>query len=139
MDNLKGKNGHHPRPRVLLIEDDSIMLLVLRTLLEKIGYTVDTATNATEALIKASRGYSLIFSDVGLPGLSGIEIAKIFRAHEKKGSHTPILGITAFSLEDIRDECLEAGMDSVYGKPLNEAKLIEITAQYDSAAGEVSD
>ncbi|HEX4046009.1 MAG TPA: response regulator [Gammaproteobacteria bacterium] len=130
MSNVKNKH----KPRILLIEDDEVIQFVIQRLLENIGYAVDVATTGVEALIKASKGYSLIFSDIGLPNISGIDVAKIIRAHEKKGSYTPIIGLTVFPLETIQDECISAGMDCVYSKPINEATLAEIITIYDKAS-----
>ncbi|HEX4044623.1 MAG TPA: response regulator [Gammaproteobacteria bacterium] len=122
------------KPRILLVEDELVVQKIHRELLEKIGYAVDTASTGAEALEKSSRGYNLIFMDLGLPDIGGVQVAKIIRAHEKNGNRVPIIGLTAFPIEEVQSACINAGMDCVYNKPISPEKLAEIITEYDKSS-----
>jgi CheY-like chemotaxis protein len=103
-------------------------------LLEKIGYEVDIASNGAEALQKSGRGYNLIFADVGLPDINGIQVIKTIRENEKNNKRTPIIVLTTYQDEKTKNACLAAGADCVHMKPIGEEKLAEIIIEYDAAS-----
>ncbi|MFH0926093.1 MAG: response regulator [bacterium] len=77
--------------------------------------------------------YDLILMDVQMPGISGLEATKIIREQEKtKGTHTPIIGLTAHATQKIRDDCFQAGMDDYLSKPLRADQLYETVDRYSS-------
>lgn len=113
---------------LLLIEDNVIALRVLELLAQKLGVHYVTATNGQEALkIAQQQHFDLIITDIGLPGMSGIELTKALRIFEleQKGSSTPIVGLTAHVTEEIRQQCINAGMQQVFAKPITEDKLLQ--------------
>ncbi|HEX4044230.1 MAG TPA: response regulator [Gammaproteobacteria bacterium] len=136
MNTAKKIDVYPVKPRILLIEDELMVQKIHRILLEQIGYEVDTASNGAEALQKLSKKskYSLIFADVGLPDISGIQIIKAIRENEKNGEHVPIIVLTAYQDDVIKAQCLDAGADCVRGKPISEENLAEIITQYDQAS-----
>lgn len=113
--------------RVLLVEDDAMIQRVHKPMLERLGCNVDLAANASEAYAMYEQGYDLIFMDVGLPEVSGIEITQHIRQQEILNSkHTPIIGLTGYGHPEDRDNCLNAGMDEVAIKPVRPDELKEI-------------
>lgn len=117
--------------RVLLVEDEPIVMAVHRKILTDIGYTLDTATDGEQALELATTGigYDIIFMDIGLPNKSGTEIAAEIRQHEGDRKHTYIIALTGYSLEEVNDTCKEAGMDAVLQKPIDAEALQKIVQQ----------
>ena len=110
--------------KILLVEDDELIQRVHKTLLEKLGCTVSVAANAQQALSLYENGYDLIFMDVGLPEISGLEITqKIRQLEAAQNKHIPIIGLTGYAHLEDKQNCLKVGMDDVVIKP---AKLIEL-------------
>ncbi|MDQ8038944.1 MAG: response regulator [Rickettsiella sp.] len=104
---------------ILLIEDNEIIRLVYKSMLEKIaGCSVDSASSAQMALEYYMQSqYDLIFMDICLPDSDGVVITQIIRQQETKGERIPIIAVTA--CDDVKDKekFLEAGIDEVLIKP----------------------
>lgn len=98
--------------RILAVEDSPICQMGIKALLETIQCQYEIVADGETAVALASQ-YDLILMDIGLPGISGIEAARLIR---KQGIATPIIALTAHG-EDKR-ECLDAGMNGFIGKPL---------------------
>lgn len=100
--------------QVLLVEDDEISAQAARTMLERLGCRVDTASTGGEAIeLFRNETYDLILMDWQMPQMDGLETtARIRRLPQ--GRLTPIVGTTA-SMS--RLECLAAGMNDVMPKP----------------------
>lgn len=119
------------QPQVLLVEDEPIVQKVHKRILEKLGCKVDLAINADQALEKARNDYDLIFMDVGLPGdKSGIDVVSEIRANELGRKDIPIVVLTGYTDEVIKDKCLAAKANEVYTKPIHMEKLNKILEQY---------
>lgn len=107
--------------RILLIEDDEVLLELLLRALTSQHYGVDTATEGQTGWDYAqSTSYDLILMDVGLPKLDGIALCQRLRA---EGCSTPILLITARDASSDRIRGLDAGADDYLTKPLDLAEL----------------
>jgi signal transduction histidine kinase/CheY-like chemotaxis protein len=111
-----------PRPpRILVVDDVAVNIRLLLGILQRLGLPADSATNGLEALhkIEAAR-YDLVFMDVLMPELDGIEAARRLRTLE--GAHTwPrawVIALTADALVENRRRCEEAGMDDFVTKPI---------------------
>lgn len=120
--NIKNNN----QPRILLVEDEVIVQVVHRTMLEKMGCNVVIAACGKEAIEKYSQGnFDLIFMDIGLPDMRGTEAAAKIRKYESN-VHIPIIAITAYIAEEIDEECMKAGIDKIYNKPIQATVLKQI-------------
>ena len=112
---------------VLLVEDEATNQLLMKSILDRIDLVPDIAATAEEALSALStKSYDLVIMDVQLPGLSGIDATKQIRLKEKASrSHTLIIALTASEDPDMRKQCLDAGMDGYFAKPIKKQKFLD--------------
>ena len=114
---------------ILLVEDNILNQKVVSFNLKKYDYTVTAVQNGTEALDAVnSEIYDLILMDLMLPGMNGYEITQEIRKYEKeKGveNEVPIIAITANTLDNDREKCLEIGMNEYLSKPFTAEQLID--------------
>jgi PAS domain S-box-containing protein len=115
---------------VLVAEDNALVLYVVKNILSNLGYKVITVTKGKAAL-KALQTQSFVWAllDIGLPDLTGTEVAKRYRqweqAHNK--SRLPLFVLTAHAVEEVKEKCDEIGIDHVFHKPFTgqDAQTIE--------------
>jgi PAS domain S-box-containing protein len=114
--------------RLLLVEDNSINQKLAVVLLQKSGYSVETADTGIQALRKVQTNqYSAILMDVQMPEMDGLEATHQIRKMEKNtGQHLPVIAMTAHAMEGDRERCLEAGMDDYVTKPLDRKVLLNV-------------
>lgn len=108
--------------RILLCEDDHLIGTMVRLNLQQDGYEVDwrkTGEAAVEALGGAR--FDVILLDIGLPGLSGIDVARTVR---RQGVGTPILMLTARDDTESKVQALDSGADDYLSKPFDMAELL---------------
>lgn len=104
-------------PRVLIADDNPVMLLVLRQSLQRAGYAVEEASSGTEAVdMAAHHAYDAIVLDVRMPGLDGFEATHAIR-EELPGHDVPIILMSAKRDNAALDEGLDAGADDFLQKP----------------------
>jgi signal transduction histidine kinase len=114
----------HDRGRVLLVEDHEPNVLVAKSFLEMFGYEVDLAENGATAVEKASRNpYRIILMDIQMPEMDGFEATRIIRDSGVSNADTPIIGMTAHALDNVREKCLAAGINEYISKPFVPAEL----------------
>lgn len=120
-------------PHALLVEDNKIALLMLENLVTQAGYRFSSATDGEIALALAkTHTFDFVITDLGLPKLSGIEFTRALRAlgpHYTNQS-IPVFGLTAHADVKIKAECLEAGMNKAFTKPMTPAMLESIKINY---------
>ncbi len=119
------------RLRVLVAEDNAVNARVVRHFLEKVGSHVTVAETGQAALDQALSGdFHLIFLDVQMPELTGIEVCSAIRAHERvSGGHRPIVMLTAQAMKGDREECMAAGADDYVTKPVTRRTLFSAIAR----------
>jgi PAS domain S-box-containing protein len=104
--------------RVLIVEDNVVNQRVLQQMLEQLGHTPDVAPNGVEAVAAAQRtDYDLIFMDLQMPELNGLDATRKIRALDRPQSPT-IVALTASAFPDTREQCRAAGMDDYLAKPV---------------------
>ncbi len=113
---------------ILLVEDQLIAAKVTVDMLTRLGYQIDVAVDGREALQKAkANNYDLIFMDVGLPIINGLDVTRELRIWEKAlNKHIPIIALTAHMDVENKQECIESGMDAVLSKPMLKETAIDI-------------
>jgi signal transduction histidine kinase/DNA-binding response OmpR family regulator len=120
--------------RILLAEDNEINQQVARELLEQGGAQVDIAGNGEEAVEAVKRNaYDLVFLDIQMPVLDGLEAARRIRATEK-GKALPLIAMTAHAMRGDRAKSLQAGMDDHITKPIDPEELYEKVKAYSRKA-----
>ena len=125
---------------LLLAEDNELNAEIAVTLLEEQGAKITAVTNGKEALEAiqnaAPRTYNAILMDVMMPEMNGLEATRCIRAFEGKGPDegTPIIAMTANVFADDVKACLDAGMNSHVGKPLDMKILMAEILKYANRA-----
>lgn len=114
--------------KILLVEDDETIVQVISQLLAAHGHHVCSAKNALEALAQtAQHSFGIIFCDVDLPGMSGLELARLWRS---QGLQAPIIALTARTQADVEALCLDAGMSAFLRKPVSGRQLQQAVAMH---------
>jgi CheY-like chemotaxis protein/HPt (histidine-containing phosphotransfer) domain-containing protein len=111
--------------RLLVVEDNATNLLVANSVLAKFGITPDVAGNGLEALEAIKRTpYDVVFMDVHMPEMDGLEATRAIRALPPPVSTVPIIALTANAFGGDIDNCRKAGMNGHIGKPFRREELI---------------
>jgi PAS domain S-box-containing protein len=118
-----GRNADgKPLVRVLLAEDNPVNQLVATKMLESLDCRVDVAADGTEVIQMSGRfPYDLIFMDVQMPHVDGLEATRRIRLRD--GHSVRIVAMTANAMQGDREKCLEAGMDDYVSKPITPDSL----------------
>jgi PAS domain S-box-containing protein len=115
--------------KVLLIEDDTLARRTGTFFLESAGLNVLAVADGEEAVrVAKSQPFDLIITDIGLPGIDGNEFTLLFRHWEDKlcKKPIPIVGLSAHSSAEAKEEALSVGMNDLLEKPINDQKIIDI-------------
>jgi signal transduction histidine kinase/CheY-like chemotaxis protein/ligand-binding sensor domain-containing protein len=113
--------------RILVAEDNPINQDVANGMLNTLGYTIQIAHNGREALDIALQGQiDLIFMDVQMPVMDGIEATRQIIQQMPKDRRPLIVAMTANAMESDRQRCLEAGMDTFISKPFLMNELVRM-------------
>jgi CheY-like chemotaxis protein len=117
--------------RILLAEDNAVNQMVMQRMLGKRGHAVTLAPTglaAVEAL--RTQTFDLVFMDVQMPEMDGLDATREIRRTEASGTRMPIIALTAHAMTGDRDRCLEAGMDGYLTKPIQTKALDETLQHY---------
>ncbi|MFN3522792.1 MAG: response regulator [Phenylobacterium sp.] len=115
--------------RVLVVDDHPINREVAHLMLASAGFevtTVDSAAAAIEAV--RSDGYDLVFMDIHMPGMDGVQACREIRAI-RGSEHLPIIAMTAAAMPEDVERCLAAGMDDHLAKPIRQEEMIDKAVQ----------
>ncbi|KRG37763.1 histidine kinase [Stenotrophomonas panacihumi] len=120
-------------PRILLVEDNPVNLIVAQKMLATLGYEAEVATHGEAALdsLRQHR-HDLVFMDCQMPVLDGYEATRRWRALEAEAGapRLPIVAMTANAMAGDRERCLEAGMDDYLPKPVSREQLESCLARW---------
>jgi DNA-binding response OmpR family regulator len=108
-------------PRILVVDDEPKIVRLVADYLDAAGFTVATAGNGDEALMRArTQAPDLVVLDLGLPGLDGLDVTRTLR----RNGEVPIIMLTARSDETDRIIGLELGADDYVTKPFSPRELV---------------
>jgi CheY-like chemotaxis protein len=122
------------KPQVLVIDDDAVVGRSFDRVLSKKGYEVSTALNGEEALKDIeSTDYDVVFTDIKMPGMDGIEVAERIKA---KCPWTPVVVITGYGTEENEARASVLGVSGFVHKPLTPEIIENITLKALQEPGE---
>ncbi len=113
-----------PDVRVLVAEDNDINQQLMQDIAATLGMDIDIACDGEQAIkavrqaARAKNGYAILFMDLRMPGIGGLEAARRLRDMGYSADELPIVALTANAYQDDIDACLQAGMQGHLAKPL---------------------
>lgn len=112
---------------ILVVEDNNVNREVLSDMIKGLGHSVSRATNGVEAIDCANiQSFDIIFMDINMPVMDGIETTHRIRADSKLNSKACIVGLTAHGSDEFGEEAQQAGMDNFFTKPIRLEALRKI-------------
>ena len=118
-------------PRVLAVDDNDANLKLVMTLLEDCQLDAEGASSGFEALSKArQKPFDLVFMDLQMPGMDGVETTARLREMDTGNHRTPIIALTAHALSDEQERLTKQGFDGYMPKPISSGQLNDIIHEY---------
>ena len=118
------------KKRILVVDDELDLLMVIKLRLEASGYDVTTATDGLEGLNAARRDKpDLIVLDIMLPKMNGYKVARFLKFDEEY-KKIPIVMLTALAGEEDRSTGMETGADVYLTKPFDTQKLLDAVEKF---------
>ena len=113
-------------PRVLVAEDSPVNQIVAVAALERCGCRVELVSDGRQALEALStQHYDAVLMDCQMSEMDGYQATTELRRRENGDHHTPVIAMTAHSMDGDREKCLDAGMDDYISKPMRREQLID--------------
>lgn len=139
---LKENRGLNPQlksasKRILFAEDEPLIREMIALMLDQNGYEIEIAETGQEVLEKWEIGdYDMILIDLQMTELNGLETIRTIRENEiNEEKRTWIIGLTAHTRRESREECLKAGMDQLIFKPVQINDLLSVLETFFSKSG----
>jgi two-component system, cell cycle response regulator DivK len=122
------------KARLLVIEDDTSSLELVKYLLEQAGYSVVTVMTGEAGYKAALRNeFDLVLCDLQLPVMSGFDIIQRLQAHAD-WRPIPLIAVTAYSMPGDRDAAIQAGFTDYMTKPIDPVSFLDDIARHIAAA-----
>lgn len=113
-------------PRILIADDIEVNRDIVAAMLAGLSPQYELAKNGYEAIELVHRQpFDLIFTDVQMPGMDGIEATRLIRKHPN-GQHVPIVAMTGNAFSEEHERCLAAGANDVILKPIRPAQVMQV-------------
>jgi CheY-like chemotaxis protein len=133
-ENDPADNATMPTLKILLADDDPLNQRLMQVLLGREGHEVDVVSNGLEAFDAVKfKKFDLVFMDLQMPIMDGMEASRRIREWENGGQHTFIIALTASYLPEEGHRLFEAGIDNYISKPF-QLDHIERMLKYSAAA-----
>ena len=112
------------KPKILVVDDEPIIVELIKVVLEYSGYAVSTALNGPEALkqLKAS-AFDLVLCDIAMPGQTGFEV---FKEAQEFQNGIKFIFVSAFNNQENINKCMGMGAKAFLGKPFNNDDLVDV-------------
>ncbi|MGF2686090.1 ATP-binding protein [Marinobacter sp. DUT-3] len=126
-------------PRILAVDDNDANLKLVMTLLKDCQVNAEGASSGFEAISKARKNpFDLVFMDLQMPGMDGVETTARLRAMDSKTHRTPVIALTAHALADEQDRLARQGFDGYLAKPISSHQLVETIREYTGYSSDAS-
>lgn len=113
--------------RVLVAEDNEVNQIVLKRMLQKLGYNATIVANGEETVEAVKRDpYDIIFMDVQMPLLDGVQATRLIKETLPRGKQPFIVAVTAHAVKGDREKYLTSGMDAYISKPIQLEEVASI-------------
>lgn len=110
---------------ILLVDDNKINRMVAGEILKKAGARLDFSSDGYDAIEKiANNTYDLVFMDIQMPGMDGLEVTQKIKLQRKGKKTPPIVAMTAYAMQDDEARFIAAGMDDYIAKPIKAKTFI---------------
>jgi two-component system, OmpR family, response regulator len=115
--------------RALVADDDPYLLDLVASILRKEGFLVESASNGTDlvAFLTGGSEPNLMITDVQMPGMSGLAVLSYVK---RRHARVPVILMTAFATDRLRERALADGASAVLGKPFTALQLRELVARH---------
>lgn len=105
------------KKKALIVEDNPINMELVLEIITSSGISADEAITGEEAIAMVEKdNYDIILMDIELPGIDGVDAAKIIKSRHK---NIPILALTSYAMKGDRERFLAAGFDDYLSKPID--------------------
>ncbi|MCW8328761.1 ATP-binding protein [Photobacterium sp. SDRW27] len=132
-ENVEFDHSAFANLKVLIVEDNQLNVLIIDSFLKQRGFTTQIAENGAEALeLLEHQYYDVILMDNHMPVMDGIEATQRIRSWDSPISQIPIFACTADVFEETQKNMINAGVDCVITKPLDEQKLLDALQRFKS-------
>jgi PAS domain S-box-containing protein len=123
-EKAKRISGKQKKSKILVIEDEKGVRLLLEDILTDVGHEVEAASNGSQGveIFKKNR-FDMVFTDLGMPGMSGWQVAKEIK---KVSKQTPVALITGWEVQLNNSELKKSGVDLVINKPFRVEQVIQL-------------
>ncbi len=121
--------------QILVVDDNEINIKIIEYILQPLGYSIYTATNGEEALIKLAShedSIDIVLMDCNMPIMNGFEATESIRAGQAGSANKdiPVFAMTANAMHGESEKCFNAGMNEYLVKPIEKQHLIKVIHQY---------
>lgn len=116
--------------KVFVVEDNPLSLELVLEILKLQEFTADWAENGEEAINKTEKDvYDLILMDIDLPGIDGIEAARIIKG-KPVSKNVPVIALTSYAMKGDKERFIADGFDEYISKPINITEFIKRLEKY---------
>jgi CheY-like chemotaxis protein len=119
---------------ILLVDDNTLNRRLVIAMLTGLPYTIterDNGREALEYLVANAGGTDLVLLDIGMPGLSGIDLCKIVRSSEDTSlRNLPVIAYTAHAMRQEQELYLSIGFNDILIKPMTKSDLLRTVSKY---------
>ncbi|WP_245621473.1 PAS domain S-box protein [Enterovibrio calviensis] len=117
--------------RILMAEDNPANQVVLRTMLEFSGLSVDIVSNGQEAVEAVSSiPYDIVLMDISMPEMDGMEATRRIRALDSDAKNVVIVALTAHAIRGDKENFMEVGMDDFVSKPFTRQSILDCLSRW---------
>jgi DNA-binding NtrC family response regulator len=120
-------DGGRRSERILIVDDEELIVVAMRRYFEGLGYTIDSAHELEEAqALLANRRYDLVICDLRLTGLGGVEGLQIVSDIHQRSAETRVILLSAYGTPEIERESYNRGADAFLHKPKSMMEIANV-------------